>query len=129
MYGYNQILGKAGEDFACEYLKNKKYKILERNYKNFYGEIDIIALYKKTYVFIEVKTRFSGKYGRPYEAVNYYKQRRITNAAKAYLCKKGLYDQNARFDVIEVYGAIADGVFELEEINHIENAIAEVKQF
>ncbi len=50
-------LGKLGEDFACEYLLKNGYKIIERNYRKFYGELDIVALASdKTLVFIEVKT-------------------------------------------------------------------------
>lgn len=126
---YKQSLGKYGEDAAADFLVKKKYKILERNFKNRYGEIDIIAKNKSDLVFIEVKTRLSKKYGEPYEAVNYYKQQRITNAAKAYLCNKKLFDANVRFDIVEVYGGISDGRFELDKINHIENAIGEVRQF
>ena len=129
MYGYNKILGDAGEQAAADYLKKKKYKILERNYKNKYGEIDIIARSKADIVFVEVKTRKSGKYGRPYEAVNYYKQRRITGAAKAYLYKNKLFDQNVRFDVVEVYGVVTESGFELDKIIHFENAVEQVKQF
>ncbi len=129
MEGYKKSLGRYGEDAAVEFLKNKKYKILERNFKNRFGEIDIIAQHKKDIVFIEVKTRFSKKYGEPYEAVNYYKQRRITNTAKAYLCNKKLFDANVRFDIIEVYGGISGGRFELDKINHIEYAIEQVRQF
>ena len=129
MERYKQSLGKYGEDAAAEFLLKKKYKILERNLKNRYGEIDIIAKHKKDIVFIEVKTRLSNKYGAPYEAVNYYKQERITNAAKAYLSNKKLFDANVRFDIVEVYGVISDGKFELDKINHIEYAIEQVRQF
>lgn len=129
MERYKQSLGKYGEDAAAEFLKKKKYKILERNLKNRFGEIDIIAKHKGDIVFIEVKTRFSKKYGAPYEAVNYYKQERITSAAKAYLCNKKLFDANVRFDIVEVYGGISDGRFELDKIEHIEYAIEQVKQF
>ena len=129
MIGYKQKFGKYGEEFATEYLKKNKYKILERNYKNRYGEIDIIASKNKVTVFVEVKTRFSSSYGSPYEAVDFYKRRRITNSAKAYLVKKGQFYSDVRFDVIEVYGAIADGGFELDTVNHIENAIDDIKLY
>lgn len=50
-------LGRAGEDFACEYLVKNGYKIVERNFRRSFGELDIIAVSKdKTLVFIEVKT-------------------------------------------------------------------------
>lgn len=50
-------LGKLGEDFACEYLVKNRYKIIERNYRKFYGELDIVALAPdKTLVLVEVKT-------------------------------------------------------------------------
>lgn len=129
IYGYNKIFGNAGEEAAAEYLKKKKYKIIERNHKNTYGEIDIIARYKKDIIFIEVKTRKSDKYGMPYEAVNYYKQNRIIRAAKSYLYKNKLYDVNVHFDIVEVYGAMSDTGFELDEIIHIKNAIEQVSIF
>lgn len=50
-------LGKSGEDSACRYLVDKKFKIIERNYRKPWGELDIIAKSPdKTLVFVEVKT-------------------------------------------------------------------------
>jgi len=50
-------LGKFGEDLACEYLVKKGYKIIERNFRRPWGELDIIAKAPdKTLVFVEVKT-------------------------------------------------------------------------
>lgn len=60
---YKSELGKLGENLACDYLKSKKYRIIERNYRKPWGELDIVALAPdKTLVFIEVKTirQFSG---------------------------------------------------------------------
>ena len=54
---YKSQLGKIGEDIACEYLVDNKYKIIERNFRQKWGEIDIIAkASNKTLVFVEVKT-------------------------------------------------------------------------
>lgn len=60
----NQKIGTLGEDIACNFIKKKKYKILERNYRRKWGELDIIALAPdKTLVFFEVKTlRFLDDY-------------------------------------------------------------------
>ncbi|MBI2628218.1 MAG: YraN family protein [Candidatus Niyogibacteria bacterium] len=54
---YKSEIGKLGEDLACNFLKTKKYKIIERNYRKPWGELDIVALASdKTLVFVEVKT-------------------------------------------------------------------------
>ena len=109
----NYINGKVGENIAVEYLKKKKYKINEVNYKNKLGEIDIIASYKKTLIFIEVKRRSTLKYGRPSEAVDKRKQEKIRNIAQLYLIKNKINEVDCRFDVIEVID---------NEIHYIENA-------
>ena len=53
----NNIIGKSGEEKAIVYLKKNRYKILETNYKNALGEIDIICRKRKTIIFVEVKSR------------------------------------------------------------------------
>ena len=68
------IYGKRSEIIASDYLKKKGYKILETNYKNDVGEIDIIAKDGETIVFTEVKTRMDDAFGAPSEAVNQKKR-------------------------------------------------------
>ena len=63
--------GDRGEDYTAAYLKKNGYKILSRNYRKSYGEIDIIASKGKTICFVEVKTRHSGTLSQPYEAVDF----------------------------------------------------------
>ena len=122
---FNKITGKCGEDYAAQYLKVHGYKILERNYKNKIGEIDIIAKRKNTLVFVEVKTRKSNEFGTPAQAVTYYKKQKIVNTAKHYLAQNPT-DMDISFDVIEVYGSF-DGVqFELFDINHLQYVFEEV---
>ena len=72
-------LGKFGEDIAGKFLENIGYKIIDKNFKTKFGEIDIIAKDKNTFVFIEVKTRNSDEYGAPQLAVNNYKKKRLKN--------------------------------------------------
>jgi putative endonuclease len=66
-------LGEAGERYATDYLIKNGYKILDRNWRIRGGEIDIVALYKSTLVFVEVKTRTSTSYGTPEESIGYHK--------------------------------------------------------
>jgi len=109
--------GAQGEEIAGRYLLKKKYKILERNYRCRYGEIDIIARQKKVLVFVEVKTRRSYAFGSPLEAVSLKKQRAISAVAQKYLQHAGLSSSAARFDVIAVHLNSSS-----PEIEHIENA-------
>lgn len=97
------ILGKNGEDIAVEYLQQKGYKIIERNFYSKVGEIDIIALKDEYIVFVEVKTRSSNQYGTPSEAVTKEKIKHLYRTARYYLYTRNLQDEYIRFDVIEVY--------------------------
>ncbi|MDP2860884.1 MAG: YraN family protein [bacterium] len=94
--------GKIGEDIACEFLKNRGYKILERNFQKRYGEIDIVAKDKDVLVFVEVKTRKSGEYGRPEEAVTPRKLHDVIKTSKYYLLTHPELSDNCRIDVVAV---------------------------
>jgi putative endonuclease len=96
----NLEFGKAAENTAARFLKAEGYKILERNYKNKFGEIDIIAQQKGVICFLEVKARHSLRLGTPQEAVSLSKQRQISRVAVSYLKSKHLLDRPARFDVL-----------------------------
>ncbi len=94
--------GKSGEDEACVYLTAHGYRIRERNVKFKNGEIDIVAQEGRFICFIEVKTRSSEDYGSPFEAVAYYKQRKLSRLALTYLKYKQMLEASARFDVVAV---------------------------
>lgn len=115
--GLTQIRGKVGEDAACKFLKQKGYKILERNFRKRYGELDIIAQKGDLISFVEVKARSGTAFGTPSEAVTYTKQRRLIKTAESYVMEKGL-DAACSFDIIEVYHTGR----KITSINHIENA-------
>lgn len=114
--GNNIEIGKKGEMLSKEYLVSKSYNIMNLNFRNHIGEIDIIAMDKDVLVFIEVKTRTSIKYGYPYEAVNYRKQQKIIYTSFAYINQRNIKDTQLRYDIIEVY--LTPSI----KINHIENA-------
>lgn len=97
------ILGTKGEDIAVKYLEKIGYEILIRNFRSYYGEIDIIAKDKNEYVFVEVKTRTSERFGKPIEAVNKTKKKHIYKTAEYYLYYKKTQNIYVRFDIIEIY--------------------------
>lgn len=102
MHKSNLYLGAYGEEAALGFLKQKGYRVLSRNYKSRFGEIDIIAQDKDTICFVEVKTRSSDKFGLPQEALSGFKQRQIAKAALNFLKENKLLDKKARFDVVSV---------------------------
>jgi len=95
-------LGKKGEDIAISHLKRMGYKIITRNYKSKFGEVDIIAKDRDTLAFVEVKTRKTEEFGDPKMAVTKRKQRQISKVASEYLKRSGLSNVKARFDVVAI---------------------------
>ena len=113
-----QAVGRTGEAIALKFLRRKKYTILETGFRWFRGEIDIIALDRKTLVFVEVKMRMGGAFGRPEESVTPAKQHQIRKVAEGYLLRHGLGDVDCRFDVISIRTQEGAG----HVIEHFENA-------
>jgi putative endonuclease len=112
----NVDVGRRGEELAVEFLRKKGYRVIERNFTFGKGEVDIIALDGKTVVFIEVKSRRSGQFGSPEDAVGQRKQRQLAKLALAYLQRHRLYLKvDCRFDVVAVS-------FDDRTIKHITNA-------
>ena len=99
---------------AEEYLLGCGYKILERNFRNRSGEIDLIAKKDEQIHFVEVKYRTTSDFGNPLEAVDFRKQNQIRKVAMYYLMKNKLSEWTpCQFDVI---------AFEGENLTHVENA-------
>jgi putative endonuclease len=95
--------GARGEKEACRFLRSRGYKILYRNFKSRGGgEIDVVCRDGDTLVFVEVKTRRSDEFGRPFEAVGREKQMRVSKGGLAWLRSLDNPDIVFRFDVVEV---------------------------
>lgn len=109
--------GQTGEAIALEFIKKKGYTILETNWRHSHLEVDIIAMDGDTLVFIEVKTRTFDYHGRPEEAVNQRKMKRLQKAGQAYMQKIN-HDWAIRFDVVAVQLKSMNGL----EIRHLEDA-------
>src|SRR3984893_8723622 len=95
--------GARGEKLACRFLRRHGYKILYRNFRGRTGgEIDLVCRDRDTLVFVEVKTRTREDFGRPFDAVDRDKQRRISRGGLAWLRLLDDPDILFRFDVVEV---------------------------
>ncbi len=108
--------GKEGEALAADFLIEKGFEIIARNYRNKRSEIDLIIKKSNWLIFVEVKMRSSDAYGYPEDFVDYKKAKNIIDGAEQYT-----YDQNwqgnVRYDIISIrdqYGK--------KEILHIEDA-------
>ncbi len=108
------LTGRYGENMAVKFLKENGYTILERNFRIANGEIDVVAIKDKHLSFVEVKSRKNSEFGCPADAVTQKKQKKIINAAKAFLMHFDDYNEIS-FDVCEVY-------LKEHRINYIENA-------
>jgi len=95
----NRSTGRAAEEVAARTLQKKGYSILERNFSNRFGEIDIIARDRDTLVFVEVKAKTGVEFGLPEEMISPGKLQRIRNMATLYMNGKLL---PCRIDVIAI---------------------------
>jgi putative endonuclease len=113
-------LGQAGERLACEHLERLGLRIVERNYRTRWGELDVVAVGADTIVFCEVKTRRAGP-GRPFDALGPGKQGRVRRMAAEWLIERQDRPRAAelRFDAI---GVTMDAAGRLVRLDHLEGA-------
>lgn len=109
----SQNQGKYGEDLAVSFLQKRGFEILERNYRNRKGEIDVIALLKnELLVFIEVKYRSQVDYGHPEAFVSKRQADIIVHTAEEYIYSIN-WKRDIRFDIISIFKG---------QISHIQDA-------
>jgi putative endonuclease len=114
-------IGDRGEEAAAKYLKSRGYRILGRNYRKKWGELDIVAAFRKNIVFVEVKTRRRGANFFPAQNVNYLKQQRLIRAAKTWLAENRIPPEILwQIDVV-VVEIDAGGV--MNGIEHLQNCV------
>ncbi len=112
----NKKKGDWGEKIAADYLTQKGYTIIKKQWHYYRYEIDLIAQKENTLVFVEVKTRFSNEYAEPWTAVNAGKQRKICRSADYYL-RSFQVNAEPRFDIVSIVHAEGK-----TEITHLEQA-------
>lgn len=113
---HNLQLGQKGEEIAVKHLLSLDYDIIERNWRYSRTEIDIIAIHRGLYIFVEVKTRSQTKYGTPEDIISEDKMNRMAVAAEEYLMQNEI-ESEIRFDIISII--IRDNK---QELKHIEDA-------
>ena len=114
---HSQRIGKWGEDVAAEYLVERGCKIVARNTRTPYGEIDIIAKQGNVIIFVEVKTRTSNKMGLPEESITARKRQHMVSAAEHYAAEHEI--DNWQIDVISIEGKPGS----TPKVTYFENAI------
>lgn len=113
-------LGKKGEEIALDFLVNKGFRLVKKNYKcHRWGEIDIVMLDGEYLVFVEVRTKSNKAHGMPLETIGYSKRRQIEKMAKLYLTNENVPDSIfCRFDVVGIILSNSGN----PQIEHYENA-------
>jgi len=112
-------LGKLGEELATKELRKNEYKILERNFSSKFGEVDIIAQEGDFLVFVEVKTRWSKKFGLPEEAITPWKIKRIIKTSQYYKMLHPEFAEAMRIDAVAVEFSPSGEVGEIRIIKNI----------
>src|SRR5262245_54044268 len=115
-----QGLGRTGERLAAEALLRRGDRILERNFRCSFGEIDLVAEDAEDLIFVEVKTRRGNAWGLPEEAITRRKQRTILQVARYYLYLHACQPRSWRVDVVAVQLSSRG---KLEEIRVYKHAI------
>jgi putative endonuclease len=120
---HNQKIGKWGEDIAAQYLVEKGYAILFRNWKSSYGELDLIVKKEEVISIVEVKTRTGKEFGWPEESITPLKQEHLFNASQDFFDEHTEFTSNPwQIDVIAIL--IESQVNHQYQIKHYENAVA-----
>jgi putative endonuclease len=115
-------LGRLGEQLAADHLTRRGFRILDRNFRTRYGELDIVAFDGKTMAFCEVKTRrMAPGSGSPFDAIRYTKRSRVRRMAAQWLtvATERPYANVLRFDAI---GITFDPSGKLVALEHLEGA-------
>lgn len=111
-------LGKLGEQKAVKYLQKQGYKVLERNFHSRFGEIDIIVDKQDSLIFVEVKTRWSKKYGLPEEAVT---PRKISSIIKTGQYYKILHPKTPDLMRVDLIAIELDSSGNFQSMRHLVN--------
>ena len=120
-----QVVGNKGEDIAVSFLVQRGFKILDRNYRKKWGELDIVACVTNIIHFVEVKTVSHGTLAdqdyNPEDNVHFLKRKRLSRAIETYLLEKKVSPETPfQIDVISVYVSQETGKYEIDYLEDVE---------
>lgn len=116
-------LGEIGEKLAADYLSKLSYRIIDTNYRCPEGEIDIVAKHHDSLVFVEVRSKTSGKFGSPEESITVAKKARIRAVAQRYQQEHSDLPSLWRIDVVAIELTLQGEPLRVELI---ENAVNDI---
>jgi putative endonuclease len=114
-----QALGMRAEQLAADYLEQRGYRILARNWRRPEGELDLVLSSEGLCVFVEVRSRTGSERGHPLETVDAHKRARVLRAARMYIDEERPKAAVFRFDVVGVTFALDESP---PELVHVEDA-------
>ena len=117
----NYKKGKRGEDIAESYLIKNNFQIIEKNFSNRFGEIDIIATKGKHLHFVEVKLKTGEDFGTPEEMINKRKLHQIKRIAELFLLKNKTLAVSFPYFQIDAVCIVLDSLGEVSRLNYYEN--------
>jgi putative endonuclease len=119
MTDVRHVRGQRGEDLAAAHFERLGYRVLARNHRTRYGELDLVVSDGDNLVFVEVKTRREGS-GNPWDNLHDLKRSQVRRMAIAWLkdCNRRPFG-DLRFDAV---GIVVDGAGELVSLDHLEAA-------
>lgn len=125
--GLNKEIGKRGEEIAAEYLRGHGYRVIERNYRTRFGEIDLILEGPSTnfrssrLVFVEVKLKVGEKFGSPEEMITKSKIQQVRRTAERYLLENSQMKEKFSKYQIDAVCIVTGGKDSIDRISHYEN--------
>ncbi|HOR02089.1 MAG TPA: YraN family protein [Candidatus Woesebacteria bacterium] len=117
----NYKKGKEGEEIAKKFLEQKGFRLIESNYNNKLGEIDLIMSNKEVLVFVEVKLKVGDKFGSPEEMISKYKLNRIRRIAESFLMLNPEIKRNFLKYRLDAVCIVLNEDKTVTRINHYEN--------
>lgn len=120
----NYQVGKIGEEIAARHLREKGYKILEKNWKTKFGELDLIASKNTILVFVEVKLKIGEDFGTPEEMITHHKLQQVQNTAISFLQQNPKIEKQHSGYRIDAVCIVLDSNREVERIDHHESLIS-----